>query len=803
MVPLNGNVNPAGGTGIYDHSEADAINDNEQIALNARDNSGLWHAYICDAMFIDAATGALGSLREVQATPLGGSQIYLVGINNANEAVGSYLSSSGTWAATLWSEPLGLIDLTESLGPGSPWTLTEADAINDKGQITGWGDIGGQTHAFRLTPPARPNLVVSGIEVGEALSSNEPDYPVDTTVADVTKLPMEVAWKPIGTDPNLWAPLIAGKKVALRVFVSDASRRADEPDYHLNLDFLVDAIDSTTKDTLASATEFGADTPNQVRISPFRKPNAGKDADLADNKKVFVLQMNQSSTHVDFAVEVNNPYSVPLTKECDGCELQGNALTLTGVPFLSDSSISGIDIQPFPLTIIDHDPPESSRPLPNYPRSDLASKTLELAKIFIPVPDDKIVIRSAPPMMPGTSGGFVIDLRSAPPSVQQIMKTGSDDIGEYLLAQQKVLYGQYSALVHPAVPSHRFILAGFGKSMYLATATTTLNGIHADPAGSGQIFWANYDVPLGAQTFAHELGHDMGLHHVQVTGVTPAPQCPCDSLGYTGIGVRGFDTNEVLHGFVAKTRNDLMSYDSPRWTSPRTWRRMLSSQCNSGSSDCSSRISPVRIGHSTQLSPLVQSNAPRQVVYGLVVNGVSTILGVTQMPAWYAQTLALGPSSGVITARSSAGKVLGSAGIVMGTGTDGSSGIRSFFADLPNVSGVASVKATSRTGKAIAELKASPHAPAAKFLSVPVRAAASKTSSVAYSATDADKQAVSVVIWARRGTSAWKLLVVGSTGGRASVVPKALGAKGGLQFKITATDGLRSTTVLSKAIPVV
>ena len=42
--------------------------------------------------------------------------------------------------------------LLASLAVAQPWTLTWAFAINDSGQITGQGQINGQTHAYLLTP---------------------------------------------------------------------------------------------------------------------------------------------------------------------------------------------------------------------------------------------------------------------------------------------------------------------------------------------------------------------------------------------------------------------------------------------------------------------------------------------------------------------------------------------------------------------------------------------------------------------------------------------------------------------------
>ena len=43
-----------------------------------------------------------------------------------------------------------MTDLNDLLPPNSGWTLTAATAINDAGQIVGYGDIGGHTHAFLL-----------------------------------------------------------------------------------------------------------------------------------------------------------------------------------------------------------------------------------------------------------------------------------------------------------------------------------------------------------------------------------------------------------------------------------------------------------------------------------------------------------------------------------------------------------------------------------------------------------------------------------------------------------------------------
>jgi probable HAF family extracellular repeat protein len=68
------------------------------------------------------------------------------GINNNGQVVGE----SGD--AFIWSQAAGMQDLNRLIPADSGWTLTWAFAINDKGQITGQGEINGETHAYLLSP---------------------------------------------------------------------------------------------------------------------------------------------------------------------------------------------------------------------------------------------------------------------------------------------------------------------------------------------------------------------------------------------------------------------------------------------------------------------------------------------------------------------------------------------------------------------------------------------------------------------------------------------------------------------------
>jgi probable HAF family extracellular repeat protein len=59
--------------------------------------------------------------------------------------------------AFLYTSTTGMIDLNSLIDPLSGWELSDAADINEAGQITGQGLIGGEYHAYLLTPiPALP-----------------------------------------------------------------------------------------------------------------------------------------------------------------------------------------------------------------------------------------------------------------------------------------------------------------------------------------------------------------------------------------------------------------------------------------------------------------------------------------------------------------------------------------------------------------------------------------------------------------------------------------------------------------------
>ena len=77
-------------------------------------------------------------------------------INDSGLIVGNSQRISGSPAvATLWINGIP-IDLN-TFFVGSGWILRSAEGINDRGDIVGYGTIGGQTHAFLITAVPEPS----------------------------------------------------------------------------------------------------------------------------------------------------------------------------------------------------------------------------------------------------------------------------------------------------------------------------------------------------------------------------------------------------------------------------------------------------------------------------------------------------------------------------------------------------------------------------------------------------------------------------------------------------------------------
>lgn len=127
-------------------STGHAINDSGEVAGYSSLLDGSTHA------FLTTATGKISDPGADIGT-LGGRYSYAEGINDAGYVVGySTLADGATVHPFLYTDHM--VDLNTLLSPSdaAQWQLLYAYAINARGQITGLGVIGGQQHAFLLSP---------------------------------------------------------------------------------------------------------------------------------------------------------------------------------------------------------------------------------------------------------------------------------------------------------------------------------------------------------------------------------------------------------------------------------------------------------------------------------------------------------------------------------------------------------------------------------------------------------------------------------------------------------------------------
>jgi probable HAF family extracellular repeat protein len=145
-----------GGTGSYGYG----INNSGQVTGAAYTaGNAATHAFLYDGTMHDLGT-------------LGGTLSIGMGINNIGEVTGRAHTAGNMAAhAFLYDAAHGMVDLNSLIDPASGWVLVEGSAINSVGQIAGYGAVGGQDHAFLLTPVPvpEPSTLLLSLVGGSAL----------------------------------------------------------------------------------------------------------------------------------------------------------------------------------------------------------------------------------------------------------------------------------------------------------------------------------------------------------------------------------------------------------------------------------------------------------------------------------------------------------------------------------------------------------------------------------------------------------------------------------------------------------
>jgi probable HAF family extracellular repeat protein len=129
--------------------DANSINNLGQVVGTSATSSSHLHAFLWQNGIGMQDLGTLGGLAASAAD-----------INDGGLVVGQSLTSSGVEHAFLWQSGIGMQDLNGLIDSSLGWTLTNASAINLSGQIVGNGQVGGEGHAYLLTPVPEPSTFV-------------------------------------------------------------------------------------------------------------------------------------------------------------------------------------------------------------------------------------------------------------------------------------------------------------------------------------------------------------------------------------------------------------------------------------------------------------------------------------------------------------------------------------------------------------------------------------------------------------------------------------------------------------------
>ncbi len=103
---------------------------------------GLWHAVLWNAA---------NNIQDLGVLP-GGDYSIAFGVNDSGVVVGYGNISTNAPHAMVWTAAQGMQDLNNLIPANTGWVLINANAINNVGQITGYGSVGGHNHGFLLTP---------------------------------------------------------------------------------------------------------------------------------------------------------------------------------------------------------------------------------------------------------------------------------------------------------------------------------------------------------------------------------------------------------------------------------------------------------------------------------------------------------------------------------------------------------------------------------------------------------------------------------------------------------------------------
>ena len=603
-------------------------------------------------------------------------------------------------------------------------------------------------------PPAwgggGPNYYIKHVEATQAIS---PHLAAVAPRDPLSSEPYSIQW-PESTAFGFGIPLIAEKSTLLRVYIGDASLAKGATERR---SLRVSVIDD------GSSIEYGRPTPREVDVTAPDVLPLQEGEQSAVNVWVPPEAIRPGAPR-SFTIHVNVDQEEP---ECADCYPNGNRARLEDVRAADGGNLV---IAPVAITVVGKNGEPWRRPSEQALRDGF-----EEAIPALPVRDDGVTF--TPP--PGDLFVLKEDL------------TLADGCSKLLKALLNLKASPGVAGPVEGYGATRWV--GYAPPWDVPSGTTACRG-RADTTSNKSFAVFGYD----SETLAHEFGHTLGLTHT--IGVEPS-KVPLFALPLPYAGIGGVGTQVGVGGvteiFQSARTGDLMSYDSTRWTSPKTWNVMFNrvlAESGAIKSTGADRLARAAAGTPAAGKPAAGKPAVRRLVSG-ILRGKNT--EIDSFVAEAGSLTTFGPSAARIVATNSRGQVVARA-VVRGTPyqEDGeTSATLPFLAALPNKKSIASLQVLPmRGGKPLARLRASKHAPKGRFLKLPRRGRAKRPLTVRWKASDRDRRDdLSVMLLARRGNSGWRTIVLGPASGRIAVEPSTLGKGKALRLRLRVSDGFHTT----------
>jgi hypothetical protein len=287
----------------------------------------------------------------------------------------------------------------------------------------------------------------------------------------------------------------------------------------------------------------------------------------------------------------------------------------------------------------------------------------------------------------------------------------------------------------------------------------------------------------------------VGLGHVVASGPGGHVAAGEVKLPYKGLGGWGYERTGTSLTIHDKTNTgDLMSYSVDRWLSPFSWNGMYN-----GILAEAPHVNPHPARSARAHTAETRS---RRLVAGVLVGGTGQI--IASIVADAASPAANGPVAGKLLALDAKGHAIAAVAI-HGTPVDEAPGGHHpslpFVVALPAQLNIAALVLRNNKGKTVAKLRRSKRAPAARFARLPRKTKANAKLTVRWTTADPDSRTLTVLLYARSGNSAWRLVAATTSGKKsASAQLFSLGHGKSLRLRLVVSDGLNTTTTYSKAI---